>query len=298
MTNTLERFQKWLEEQNKSPFTVRGYVRDVEQFQRWCGSTNGSFPVDAISEDKVRSYKSHLLKVRNAKPRTFNRKLAALRSFVEWLQDTGQLNRDPLRGINMVHEKRGAPRWITPKEKKSLDKAVNAIVSKASDDYERLLATRDRAIYCLLINTGIRLAEICALDMIDLQFSSSKGNLRIRNHSLKKRVVPLNEQAREALKSWLTARPETNSLAVFINARPGGERLSRRAVQCRISKVGEAANVNITAHALRHTVARQLLDAGEELETVARLLGHRDLNSTRQYISESESDLEKAVNLL
>jgi integrase/recombinase XerC len=134
--------------------------------------------------------------------------------------------------------------------------------------------------------------------MRDVQLSPNKGTLKIRNQSLNKRVVPLNKQAREALKRWLDIRPETSSQAVFIEARPGGTRLSRRAVQGRISKIGKAANVKVTVHLLRHTVARQLLDAGEELETVARLLGHRDLNSTRQYITGAESDLEKAVNLL
>lgn len=298
MTNALGRFQKWLEDQNKSPFTVRGYVKDVEHYQNWCGSSNGSFPMSALSEDKVRSYKSHLLIERNAKPRTFNRKLAALRSFVDWLQDAGLLDRDPLRGVNMVHEERVTPRWITPREKKSLDKTVNEIVVKACDDHDKLLAVRDRAIYYLLVNTGIRLSEICALNVRDVQISSSKGSLRVRNHSLKNRVIPLNKQAREALKNWTAVRPETKSQAVFIDARPGGSRLSRRAVQCRIRKIGEAAKVNISAHVLRHTVARQLLDAGEEVGTVAKLLGHRDLNSTRQYFSEPESDLEKAVNLL
>lgn len=298
MTNSLGKYQIWLEDQNKSPFTVRGYIRDVEQFQQWCGSSDESFPVNALSEDKVRSYKSHLLNGHHAKPRTFNRKLAALRSFVEWLQDAGVLDRDPLRGINMVHEERRRPRWITPKEKKSLDRTVSAIVGKARDDHDRLLAIRDRAIYFLLVNTGIRLAEVCALEMPDIKLSSSRGSLRLRNNSLKKRVVPLNVQSREALRSWIAARPETSSHAVFTDARLGGSRLSRRAVQCRISKIGQAANVNVSANVLRHTVARQLLDAGEELETVARLLGHRDLNSTRQYISEIDNDLEKAVNLL
>ena len=295
---TLGRYQKWLEEQNKSPFTVRGYVRDIEQFRRWSGSSNGSFPVDAISEGKVRIYRAYLLKERNAKPRTFNRKLAALRSFVEWLQESGAIDQDPIREINMIREERGAPRCITNKEIKALEKATNSMVGKASNNHDLLLAIRDRALLYTLANTGVRLAEVCALDMSDVQISAVKGSLRIRNLSLSKRVVPLNEQARKALKGWVDVRPETQSQAVFIAVRSGGSRLSRRAVQCRISKIGQAANVNITAHVLRHTVARRLLDAGEELETVARLLGHRDLNSTRQYISDIENDLEKAVNLL
>jgi len=298
MTNSLGKFQKWLEEQNKSPFTVRGYVNDVLQFLRWCGSPNGSLPVDALSEDNARRYRSYLFDERNTKPRTFNRKLAALRSFVIWLEDIGVLDSDPFGCINMVREERGAPPRITRKEKKSLEKAVASMIGKASNSHARLLAMRDRALFYTLLNTGVRLSEICALDMRDVSVSAEKGTLKVRNQSLTRRVVPLNRQAREALKGWLDVRPDTSSQAVFIEARPGGSRLSRRTVQGRISKIGKSASVKVTVHLLRHTVARQLLDAGEDLETVAKLLGHRDLNSTRQYISGAESDLEKAVNLL
>lgn len=298
MTNSLGKFQKWLEDQNKSPFTVRGYVRDVQQFLRWCGSPNGSLPGDAFSEDNARRYVSYLLDERNSKPRTFNRKLAALRSFVMWLEDISVLDCDPFGCFNMIREERSAPPRISHKEKNSIEKTLATIVDKASDGHDRLLAIRDRALVYTLLNTGIRLSEICALDVCDINISPDKGALKVRNQSLKRRVIPLNSQAREALQYWLDVRPETSSQAVFIEARPGGSRLSRRAVQGRISKIGKAARVTVTANSLRHTVARQLLDAGEELETVAKLLGHRDLNSTRQYISRSESDLEKAVNLL
>ena len=156
--------------------------------------------------------------------------------------------------------------------------------------------------WLLLLNTGLRVGELLALQLEDLTLSERKGSLYVREgKGGKSRSVPLNTVARKALRDYLATRPEGQGGAIFLGRQgPIGERTVQRLLKKYIRQAGlNAAQVN--AHTLRHTFCKNLVDAGVPLERVAMLLGYANLNPLRVYTTPDESDLpqdvERIINL-
>ena len=160
-----------------------------------------------------------------------------------------------------------------------------------------LQTRRDLTLTLLLLHAGLRVAEVCALTLDDLTLTERKGAIKVQQgKGMKQRNVPLNATALRALQAWLKVRPEADHRRVFTGS--GGEPLQARGVQHRLAELGRLAKVAVTPHTLRHTFAKNLVDAGVTLEKVAALLGHSSLNTTRVYTTPSALDLEKAVALV
>ena len=142
----------------------------------------------------------------------------------------------------------------------------------------------------LLLHTGLRIAEVCALMLEDVQIGERLGWVVVRRgKGNKSRKVPLNAEARQALNAWLEVRGE-GSGSMFDLTPPGLYR--------RLLELGRRAGVAVHPHTLRHTLAKNLVDAGVGLHEVAALLGHRSLNTTRVYVTPGERDLERAMRAL
>ncbi|HHE71961.1 MAG TPA: hypothetical protein ENL34_06760 [Chloroflexi bacterium] len=140
--------------------------------------------------------------------------------------------------------------------------------------------------------------ELCtSLNVQVIELRERSGRVTVMGKGNKKRTVPLNAEARAALSAWLKVRPETESAALFIGRR--GERLGTRAVQRVVARQRSPAGLeNLTPHVLRHTFAKNLVDAGAGLEQVADLLGHSRLETTRIYTRPGRRDLERAVEAI
>ncbi|MBT3313003.1 MAG: tyrosine-type recombinase/integrase [Anaerolineae bacterium] len=295
-----DEFERYLEEKDRAETTIRGYLADLRLFAKWFLVENGEALTTKnwVSSD-VRRYREHLL-AQGMKPQTINRRLAAVASFGNWSVQAGHLGSNPALHIRSVATAALSPKWLEKKEKAALVRAAEKDVQFARTRYPRLWISRlrDATLLILLLNTGLRVGEFCALDVGDLKLSERKGSVTVRSgKGQKQRLVPLNAEARIFLQQWLLYRPVVETNALFIGQR--GERVTARSVQRAAKRLAKAAEIsNVTPHVLRHTFAKSLLDSGVGIEKVAALLGHSDLNTTRIYVMPSEGDLEEAVRTL
>jgi integrase/recombinase XerC len=281
----LEAYLSWL---GGRPLAVRSreaYAHQVRRYLAWLGDRS---PVDGdpLAEGDardwaVRDYKRHLKAVEQWRPASVNLALAALDSFYTQLG----LGRPIVRREELS---KSAPRAIAEEEQRRLLRMV-----------ERARA-RDRAIVVLLLYTGLRLAELVALDVDDVKVSARKGVVIVRSGKGDAyREVPLNALVRQVLDEWLAergARAGEGERAVFVGR--SGQRLSKRSVDDVVRGLGKDAGVSLSAHILRHTFLTRLVRQGSDLVLVAELAGHRRLETTRRYSLPSDIDRLLAVENL
>ena len=301
MNKLLTNFQKYLEDQDLSPLTVKGYLADLRHFARWFEQTNGeALTVQRITPTDVKEYKQYLLRVERRKAGTVNRRLAALTSLAKWARQSKQIQSDPTENIKGVAGVARGPKWLDKHEQHRLMRAIENDLELAKKNYPKRWVTRrrDASLILFLLHTGLRLSETVELRMKDMQISERKGNVLVQHgKGGKQRNVPLNSEARKALHEWMDIRPQSDHLWMTVEGEH--ESLSGRTVQRVLQRYAKTADVKeLTPHICRHTFAKNLVDNGVGLEKVAALLGHSSLNTTRIYIAPSERDLELAVEHL
>jgi integrase/recombinase XerC len=260
-----EEFRRWLEvERGVSPRTLAAYSRDVEELRRFLQEKRGRPPTPAqVDLLSLRAFLASLFGKNEAA--SMARKLSGLRTFFRFLVKRGLLAENPTTLVK------------SPKRKQSLPRALSV------DDTFKLVEQpppenrRDRAIHELLYGSGLRVSELCGLDIGDVE--GDFVHIR-RGKGGKARLVPIGGQARRALDDYLVAR--TGGEALFTNARGG--RLTPRSVQRNLKKwAGLSGVAGATPHTLRHSFATHLLDGGADLRAIQELLGHASLASTQIY---------------
>ena len=301
MNKLLTHFQTYLDDQDLSPLTIKGYLSDLNHFARWFEQTNGEvLTVQRITPTDVKEYKHFLLGVERRKAGTVNRRLAALASLCKWARQTKQITSDPTENIKGVAGVARGPKWLDKHEQHRLLRAIENDLELAKKNYPKRWVTRrrDASLVLSLLHTGLRLSEAIGLHMSDVQLSERKGSVLVQNgKGNKQRSVPLNSEARKALQAWLEVRPASEHLWMTVEG--AHESLSGRTVQRILQRYAKAAQLDsLTPHVCRHTFAKNLVENEVGLEKVAALLGHSSLNTTRIYITPSERDLELAVEHL
>ncbi len=291
----MKNFEEYLHEQDASPLTISGYIGDVEHFAKWFKQTNGDELTPArLTPTDLREYKSWLT-TRKSKPASTNRKLAAIRAWARWAMDVGQIDALP-KFPKSVERVALSPKYLDRREQAALLRETERGLSSAQRPAAKQQAIRDRAILAVLLNTGLRVEELCSAKLADIELGERKGKIIVRQgKGAKHREIPLNSEVRNVLRDWLKVRPDGGSLLLTGKR---GEGLSASGVHRRLELIGQRAGIEVHAHTLRHSFAKNLINAGVSLEKVAALLGHSDLNTTRIYITPGERDLEKAVELL
>ena len=294
----MEEFARYLREKGRAERTVSGYLADLEHFSRWFADTAGkAFAPQLLSAQDLRDYRQYLLTVQHARPATINRRLAALRAYAAWARREGLLSLNPLEGVRGVREQERAPRWLERQERAALVRELEAMVNGARSEAWRRQAIRDKAIVYLLLYAGLRVSELCALEMSDIDLAPRSGQVLVRSgKGGKARAVPLNLDARRAVSDWQNVRGDYPTPFLFLGK--GGEKLTPSGVQRRLSEIGARVGVELSPHRLRHTFAKNLVEAGVSLEKVASLLGHDSLDTTRIYLTPSQADLQEAVERL
>ncbi|MEP0805686.1 MAG: tyrosine-type recombinase/integrase [Chloroflexota bacterium] len=290
MQATFDSFASHLRERDRAERTIQGYLDDLRAFVRWHEQTNGeTFLPERLTPTDVREYRQWLLS-RQAAPASVNRKLAALRAYVHWL-------RGETLDVRGLESQKLAPRWLDRREQFALLRESERALNAASTSAAKTQALRDRAILLLLLHSGLRISELCALRLGDVELTERKGKVIVRaGKGTKRREIPLNQPARQALRAWLEVRPEAGE-ALFLGKR--GDALTPAGVHRRLADLARRAGVEgLSPHTLRHTFAKNLVDAGVGLERVAALLGHASLNTTRIYVAPGKRDLEQAVERL
>jgi len=283
----LETYLRWLDGR---PFAARSreaYAHQVRRYLAWLGDRS---PVDGDPLDEgdardwaVRDYKRHLKVVEPWKPASVNLALAALDSFYTHLG----LGRPIVRREELS---KSAPRAITVDEQRRLLRMTDRA------------RARDRGIVVVLLYTGLRLAELVALDVDDVKMSARKGVVIVRSGKGDAyREVPLNALVRQVLDEWLAERKtkaadESGERPLFVGR--SGRRLSKRSVDDVVRGLGKDAGVSLSAHILRHTFLTRMVRQGSDLVLVAELAGHRRLETTRRYSLPSDVDRLLAVENL
>ena len=272
--------------EGKSPHTIKAYGRDVGAFAQWWEQTYGqTFNPQAVTSPDIQEYRGYLVRG-GSKPATVNRRLIAQRRFFVWAKQQQQVTDSPFEVLEkvLVKEQKGvAPLWLNRQEQMALLRTVRAGGSQ-----------RDLAIIQTLLGTGLRISELAALKVSDVEISNRKGTLYVRaGKGGKARQIPLDKQTRQALANYLGERQEDGPERLFLGQRGP---ISEPGINYLVTKYAYQARLeDCTSHTLRHSFAKNLVDAGTPLDQVATLLGHESLDTTRVYTRPSQGDLERAV---
>jgi integrase/recombinase XerC len=277
----VEEFVRYLAtERRAARRTVTAYAEDLAQLVAFVRERAPAAlsDVSALDVYLLRGWLGVL--ARKHAPSSLARKVAAARSWMRWLRRRRILDRCPADELGTPKVRRGLPTLL------SVD-AAKEIVEAARNDTP--VGARDRAILELLYGSGLRVSELCALDLdaVDL----AEGSARVHGKGGKERVVPLGGPCIAALRIWLARRPQLvhpvrgtqDSRALFVTVR--GARLYVRAVQWLVRRYGAsgAGRADLHPHALRHTCATHMLDGGADLRAIQELLGHASLSTTQRY---------------
>lgn len=280
------KYAAWLTRQPLADRTKREYERWVRSFAAWAreapeaGEWGGDPLIDPLARDyAVRDFKRWLQVERRLAPSSINLGLASLDSLFVVL------------GLGQPHVRRELLPQAAPR---ALDQAEQRRLLRAA---ERATA-RDRALVGVMLFTALRIGEAVKLDLEDLRISARKGEVVVRSgKGDASRSVPLNAVLRAMLNEWLgERRANEGEPAVFVTRRGG--RLSARSADEAVRKLVADADLEVSAHALRHTCLTNLVRAGEDLVMVAEIAGHRRLDTTRRYSLPSEADRQAAMDRL
>jgi integrase/recombinase XerC len=278
-------------ERGVSPHTRRAYLGDLRQFAAHVGP--GHDPGASTAAD-VRAFLAALHRSRSAS--TLGRKLSALRSFFGFLAREGVREADPSLGIPAPRLRPGLPRPL------AVDDCMALVKGGPVPESDSRRGLRDAALVELLYGTGIRVAELCGLDVRDVDLH--RGEVRVWGKGGRERIVPVPEAAREALAAWLGVRRGAGVLAepLFpaLRARrdEAPRRLDprdvRRLLRRRSARSGLVERVH--PHRLRHSYATHLLDMGADLREIQELLGHASLSTTQKYTAVSMARLQEVYD--
>jgi site-specific recombinase XerD len=265
-----------------SPHTISAYLSDVNLFIEWVGRQSIVTP-DAVSKDVVRQYIGFLTTMKMAK-RTTGRKLAALRRYFGWLARNQKISVDPTIGVRTPSDTGRLPKVLTNEQ-------LGALLHTDDTDQPDWKIARDTAVIELLYGSGLRVSELCSLDIDSVNVKQLA--VSVMGKGGKERRVPVGEPSLVALKQWVALRTEvvanSSTVALFVNSR--GTRLGTRDVR----RIIDARSLAPThPHALRHTYATHLLDNGADLRAVQELLGHADVATTQRYTHVSKERLKSA----
>ena len=267
-------------ERRASPRTVEEYGKDLAGLAAFLRER------ESAAVDDVREIDLYLLRgwlgvlSRKHAPSSMARKVAAVRTWMRWLRRRGTLARCPADELASPKVRRGLPTLL------SVD-AAKEVVQAPSEETPR--GVRDRAVLELLYGSGLRVSELCDLDMGAVDLASASA--RVLGKGRKERLVPLGRPCVQALARWLEQRsrmvhPKTgwqHPTALFVTVR--GARLLPRGVRTLVHRYGAsgAGRGDLHPHALRHTCATHMLDGGADLRAIQELLGHASLSTTQRY---------------
>lgn len=269
----LSEFECYLREQRQySAHTLANYRRDLRDFSAYL-ARSGIVDWSQVRAHHVRDYAATRHRT-GLSGRSVQRALSALRSYFRYLLKHGRIEHNPAQDVRAPQSARKLPALLD----------VDQVDRLLAFEPDTVLALRDCAIMELLYSCGLRLAELVALDVDDLD--RAQAELKVSGKAKKARVVPVGRLALAALQHWLQARARictAGERALFVARH--GRRLSHRAVQQRLRQwaLRQGLEHKLHPHMLRHCFASHLLESSGELRAVQELLGHANISTTQIY---------------
>jgi integrase/recombinase XerC len=272
-----------------SKHTLKAYRNDLSKLAAYLEPQN--VPLLKVNHLHLRGFLASMADTHAATSRA--RRLAGVKSFYKFLTRRQKLEASPARRVKTPKLPQRLPRGV------GVDEAVALL---AAPDEEKVLGARDRAILEVLYGAGLRISELCGLDLLAVDLAA--GTLRVLGKGNKERLVPLHTEAVAALERWYAVRgvllegkrkvkaPE----AVFLNFRGG--RLTPRSIARHLDAYGLKAGVqrNLSPHQLRHAFATHLLAGGADVRSIQELLGHASLSTTQRYTHVGFEQLQKVYD--
>jgi tyrosine recombinase XerC len=261
-------------EKNASPHTISSYRRDLLQLAGFLEERK--VKLKEIDNIVLRGFLA-VLQERKNKKSTIARKLASIRSFLQFCIKMKWLEDNPAKVVATPKQEKHVPSFLSEDE-----------MAEFLDipDSRQPLDSRDKCVLELLYATGIRVSELVGINLEDVDFTERL--IRIRGKGKKERIVPFGKKAEDSLTSYIRARRElnkgeANDAALFLNYR--GERLTSRSVERIVDRYIRitAMRRKISPHSLRHSFASHLLSRGADLRVIQELLGHESLATTQKY---------------
>jgi len=280
MENQLTTFLDFLSaEKGASNNTIAAYRNDLEQLVEYLKAHGDGSRWEKVNRMLIQDFILDL-KQRKYAETTVARKVAAIRSFFSFLSAEGILADNPTEGLASPRVGKMLPKAITPNE---VDELLEQPCKRSTPE-----ARRDRAMLELMYATGMRVTELVSLDLENISVDGKNPFVRCTGKGAKERLIPIHEQAAEAVVEYLTeARPllvrNKNEKALFVNRR--GERLTRQGFWLILKGYAKAANLrdDVTPHTLRHSFATHMLRGGMPLRHVQEMLGHANISTTQVY---------------
>jgi integrase/recombinase XerC len=271
--------------------TQDAYRRDLEGFVLWA-ERGGHVEPSSVTRLDLRRFLA-FLGTRNYAKRSVARKASSLRRYFGWLRKIGVVQVDPSSTLSAPRGDGRLPEIMRTSDLNTLLEPEAGADDGDGDSSSAWIARRDDAVLELLYGCGLRVGELCGLDLERVRID--RGFVSVWGKGNKERQVPLGAATIDALSTWLMVRSTVygaaDSAALFFNQR--GNRLSSRDVRRLLDR---RSPVPTHPHALRHTFATHLLDGGADLRSVQELLGHADLATTQIYTHVSKERLRKVYD--
>lgn len=266
------RFERYLtSERQVSPHTVRNYRFELRRVQTLLPQGLSWHQLDG---DHLQGVLNKLHR-QGLGPRSIALCVSALKQFYQYLLRESLVSLDPAAQLS-------APKQGKPLPKNMDVDSVTHLLSIEGDDP---LSLRDKAMMELFYSSGLRLAELAALNTLDIQYSDYQ--VKVMGKGSKERIVPVGRIAMAAIEQWLMVRASLPCVddALFVTAK--GNRLAHRSIQARLNKWGQAQglSMHVHPHKLRHSFATHMLESSADLRAVQELLGHANLSTTQVYTS-------------
>ncbi len=267
-------FEHFLISEGDELNTIRSYLYDIEQIERYLEAHNRTFT--KLGTDDLRHY-IHILHDTGLSPASINRKVSSIKAFYRYLFKNKEIQDNPAQDLELQKVGRKLPATLSIQE-------VTRVIESA--DERTPLGLRDRACLELLYAAGLRISELLNVKMTDLD--SVQCVVTVIGKGNKQRIVPFGKKAAQALEDYCThARPliikKRPSAYLVLNAR--GTKMSRMGFLkiLRKYRIKSGIKKRVTPHMFRHSFATHLLEAGADLRAVQELLGHADISTTQIY---------------
>ena len=287
----VDRFLGYLEgERGCSPETLRAYAGDLMRFGLFAAPDADQFDPTAVTTVQLRHYLAHLRQAGSART-TVARKVACLRSFYKFLIREGVVSDNPATSLIVPRREKRLPVFLDEAEVERL---------LAAPDLADPAGRRDHAILEMLYSTGMRIGELAAVSLEDVDLIGEVA--KAKGKGKKERLVPLGQHAIQALRDYLAVRAaiargrRVNRRALLVNK--AGGRLSDRGIRRIFQKYARLVGLDerVSPHTLRHSFATHMLNRGADLRSVQELLGHASIASTQIYAHVTTEQLKKVYN--